>query len=224
MTTKKLLLSLSVGFAVTYGFTIQANALNLDRGLASSFALNTYKHSLVLASADADGQKAKDMIEQMGDKAISFLSDGTMSMDQKEKEFRKLLRSSFDMETIGRFALGRNWKAASDAQKKEYQKLFENLVVEVYSARFNDYNGQKFEVASFQNTGDKDITVTSYIVPDTGSKVQVDWRVRNRNGQYKIVDVIIEGVSMAVTQRSDFSSVIQRGGGDVEVLLAHLRK
>ena len=72
--------------------------------------------------------------------------------------------------------------------------------------------------------GKNDVLVTSYIVPDAGSKVQVDWRVRNKNGSYQIIDVIIEGVSMTMTQRSDFSSVIQRGGGDFEVLLAHLRK
>ena len=128
------------------------------------------------------------------------------------------------MSTIGRFALGKNWKSATSAQQKEYSKLFEDLIVRVYSARFNDYKGEAFNVASTQEAGKNDVLVTSYIVPDAGSKVQVDWRVRNKNGSYQIIDVIIEGVSMTMTQRSDFSSVIQRGGGDFEVLLAHLRK
>lgn len=178
----------------------------------------------ITVSTPTDGAAARDMIDKMGEKAISFLSDDSLSQDQKEDRFRELLRAHFDMPTIGRFALGNNWKNANPEQQKEYQKLFEALVVEVYAARFNDYQGQKFEVSSFRDTGKQDVVVTSYIVPDTGSKVQVDWRVRNRNGQYKIVDVIIEGVSMTVTQRSDFSSVIQRGGGNIEVLLDHLRK
>ena len=98
------------------------------------------------------------------------------------------------------------------------------MIVRVYSSRLNEYNGEGFEVKSFRDTGKNDILVTSYIVPNGGSKVQVDWRVREKNGSMKIIDVIIEGVSMSLTQRSDFSSVIQRGGGDVDVLIQHLKK
>ena len=66
--------------------------------------------------------------------------------------------------------------------------------------------------------------MNSSIIPNGGSKIKVDWRVREKNGQMKVIDVVIEGVSMALTQRSDFSSVIQRGGGKIDVLLEHLRK
>lgn len=173
------------------------------------------------ASQQAD---AKAFVSSMGDKAIEFLSNSSLSQSQKEKEFQKLLTRNFDMATIGRFALGKNWRSATTAQQKEYLKLFEDLVVRVYASRFNEYKGEGFNVASAKPSGKKDVLVTSYIVPNGGSKVQVDWRVRNKNGQNKIIDVIIEGVSMSLTQRSDFSSVIQRGGGDFEVLLAHLRK
>ena len=72
--------------------------------------------------------------------------------------------------------------------------------------------------------GDKDTLVTSYIVASTGGdKFQVDWRVRNKGGSYKVVDIVVEGVSMSQTQRADFASVIQRGGGGIEPLLVHLR-
>ena len=98
------------------------------------------------------------------------------------------------------------------------------MIVSLYSSRFGAYNGEKFDVSGFRGDGKKDILVTSFIVPDDGSKVKVDWRIREKNGQMKIIDVIIEGVSMSLTQRSDFSSVIQRGGGKVEALLKHLRK
>lgn len=195
----------------------QVRAFNLDgntKPVAHKF----------LISAQTDGVKAKQTIEKMGQEAISFLSNASLSQSQKEEEFRKLLNRNFDMDTIGRFALGRNWKVANKAQKNEYLRLFEDLVVRVYASRFNDYKGEDFNVVSYKDTGKKDVTVTSYIVPNSGSKVQVDWRVRNKNGRYKVIDVVIEGVSMSLTQRSDFSSVIQRGGGNVEVLLAHLRK
>ncbi len=171
-----------------------------------------------------DGQKAQSFIDNMGMTAIAFLSNKSLSQSQKENEFRNLLKDSFDMKTIGRFAMGRYWKGASVSQKKEYLKLFEKMIVEVYTARFNDYKGQKLDVISSRPDGSKDYLVNSNIVPNSGSKIKVDWRVRNTNGEYKIIDVIIEGVSMSLTQRSDFSSVIQRGGGNVEILLSHLRK
>lgn len=168
--------------------------------------------------------KAESFIMQMGDKAVGFLSDSSMTPEQKKKQFQKLLEDHFDMETLGKFALGSHWRTASAAEQKEYLKLFEALIVDVYSKRFDDYQGQTFEVKTSQPIGKKDSLVRSEIVPTSGSKVKVDWRVRNNNGTLQIIDVVIEGVSMSLTQRSDFSSVIQRGGGNVEALLEHLRK
>jgi phospholipid transport system substrate-binding protein len=174
-------------------------------------------------ATDKMGAGAQKFIDSMGKDAIGFLADATLDMNEKEAEFRKLLRRSFDMRTIGRFALGRYWNTATPDQQREYSKLFEDMVVDVYSQRFNDYQGQSFDVSESRRDGDKDTLVKSFIVPDTGSKISVDWRVRYKDGAYKIVDVIIEGVSMSVTQRSDFSSVIQRGGGSIQPLLVHLR-
>ncbi len=174
----------------------------------------------VAVSPAAEG--AKNFIASMGDRGINFLGNASMSQDAKKAEFRQLLNDSFDMNTIGRFSLGTYWKAASPAQQQEYLRLFNNMIVKVYSKRFSDYKGQKFDVRSARPEG-KDSIVTSFIVPNDGPQVQVDWRVRNKGGSYKVVDIIVEGVSMSQTQRSDFASVIQRGGGKVDVLLQHLR-
>ena len=165
---------------------------------------------------------AENFIDSVGQRATGFLGAEDMSQAQKEKAFRKLLKDSFDMQTIGRFSLGRYWNTSSDAQKKEYLKLFEDMVVDVYAQRFGDYQGQQLAVVRSRPEGKADTVVVSNILDDNGNKFSVDWRVRYKKGRYKIVDVVIEGVSMSVTQRSDFSSVIQRGGGDVAVLLAHL--
>lgn len=169
------------------------------------------------------GTGAQAFIDSIGSRAIGFLGDEAKSMEQKKESFRALLRDSYDMKTIGRFALGRYWRVATPEQRKEYDQLFERMIINVYSQRFTDYQGQKFETRSFRMDGENDAIVTSFIVPDDGPEVQVDWRVRYKDKRYMVVDVIVEGVSMSVTQRSDFSSVIQRGGGDVQVLLTHLR-
>ncbi len=176
------------------------------------------------SQAGATERGAFDFVKSMTDRGLKFLADTNASKAQKTADFRKLLDESFDLETIGRFALGRYWNAATDTQKKDYLKLFKTMVVDVYSNRFEEYKGQKIEVRSFRSIGNQDTLVSSFMIPPNGGEeVQVDWRVRNKGGSYKIVDVLVAGVSMSVTQRSEFSSVIQRGGGNVDALIAQLK-
>jgi len=210
--------AVSVLSVLTVSPTVQA-------GMAHVFtAEEVSSSSIYQVATDAKGQKAQDFINSMGKDAIAFLGDTSLSNARKQEKFRTLLQSSFDMAGIGRFALGRHWRSATAEQQAEYQKLFEKMIVDVYSSRFGDYNGEKFFIDGSRADGKKDILVNSSIVPNGGSKIKVDWRVREKNGQMKVIDVVIEGVSMALTQRSDFSSVIQRGGGKIDVLLDHLRK
>ncbi|GJL85570.1 MAG: hypothetical protein DHS20C02_13450 [Micavibrio sp.] len=198
----------------------------LARKFAVPFVLLVLLGSFCTTNVQAGDKTAgaEAFVDSMAQRAIDFLGDESITHDQRQAKFKKLLKSSFDMKTIGRFALGRYWRTSNDAQRKEYLKLFENMVVEVYSSRFGEYKGQTVEVRSSRADGETDFIVTSYVLPvGSGSEIQVDWRVRHKGGQYKIIDVIVAGVSMSVTQRSDFASVIQRGGGEVNVLLAHLR-
>ncbi len=178
--------------------------------------------SVQLKNEEASG--ARNFVANMGDRAIGFLSDASLTFDQRKEEFRKLLEDSFDMETIGRFVAGSNWRKAYPKQREIYQNLFSKMIVNVYAKRLGDYKGEKFDVRSFRSEGKKDVLVTSYIMPKGNPEVRVDWRVRYKDGRYQVVDVIVEGVSMAITQRSDFSSVIQRGGGNFQVLLDHMGK
>ncbi|PCI55612.1 MAG: toluene tolerance protein [Alphaproteobacteria bacterium] len=163
-------------------------------------------------------------VSKLAQKGIGILENDSVPKEQRDKNFRKLLHNNFDMKTIARFSLGRYWKVSSKAERKEYLILFENMIINVYSKRFSDYNGQVVKVSTARLTGKADALVSSSIVPENGPKIDVDWRVRKKkNGKFKVIDIIVEGVSMSLTQRSDFASVIQRGGGKVEVLLAHLR-
>lgn len=167
--------------------------------------------------------KSQAFIEDVTSRGIGFLENSELSEEDRVKEFENILTHNFDMKTIARFALGRYWRTSTPAQKKEYLKLFEDMVVNVYSRRFSDYNGGKIEVISARPQGKADAIVSSRIIPNRGSAIKVDWRVRSKKGSLKIIDIMVEGVSMTLTQRSDFASVIQRGGGNIDVLLAHLR-
>lgn len=176
------------------------------------------------SSSDEVLKGATSFINKVSERGLAFLSDKNLSQEQRKKEFRKLLQDSFDLQTIGKFALGRYWRTASPEQRKEYLKLFEDMVIDTYAKRFEEYQGQQIKVGKASPVGSKgDSLVHSAIVSAGAPEVSVEWRVRNEGNTYRVIDVLVEGVSMSVTQRSEFSAIIQRGGGNIESLLQKLR-
>jgi phospholipid transport system substrate-binding protein len=217
-------LSLNI-LACTVAFSSALMVSASPAGAVSVLPQSGYVPAFHAISAIKDREKgAEAFVGSMAKRALDFLGNTQQTQAQKTESFRKLLEDNFDMETIGRFTLGTYWRTATPAQRTEYQRLFRKRVVEIYSQRFSEYKGQKFETAGARPEGDTDSVVRSFIIPqDGGPRVLVEWRVRHRDGRYRIVDVLVEGVSMSVTQRSDFASIIQRGGGDIQVLLDHLK-
>jgi phospholipid transport system substrate-binding protein len=162
-------------------------------------------------------------IDKLGADVVSLLSDKAMPDAKRREGFGKLLTNNFDLKTIGRFVLGRHWRDATPAQQKEYQSLFEKMVVGVYTQRFSDYSGQQLAVLGSYPVGgsSKDVFVKSEIRQTDGPPLAVEWRIRDHAGKYKIIDAVVEGVSMSVTQRSDFDAVIAAGG--IDGLIADLK-
>lgn len=211
---------LSFGVLATLAFTPACQASSAQTPAATPDAA-----AQIAVKPDDSSKPALDFVRSTAEKGLTFLSNPESTQDQKKKEFRKLLDNSFDLNVIGRFALGKYWNSATPAQQNQYLDLFRKMVVEVYARRFGDYKGQKFEVKSARSIGKTDSLVSSQIIQVNGSEpITVDWRVRKTGDSYKVVDVLVAGVSMSVTQRSDFSSVIQRGGGNVDVLIAYLKE
>ena len=101
--------------------------------------------------------------------------------------------------------------------------LFEDMIVKTYTTRFEDYSGQTLKVTGSEPSGATDYIVASQVIQKDGPPVNLQWRIRKKDSGLRVVDVIVEGVSMSVTQRSDFASVIQGGGGSVNALISHLR-
>ena len=180
--------------------------------------------SMVVQVSDAQTVAALNFVTKATQEGMSFLQDASLSKAQRKAKFKALLNRNFDLNTIGRFALGPNWRNATPAEQQQYLKLFNTMVVEVYNNRFDEYKGEKLQVQGVQALSGTDSLVTSYIIPvDGGQKVRIDWRVRNKGGSQRVVEVSVEGVSMSVTQRSEFASIIQQGGGKVSHLIDHLR-
>lgn len=178
----------------------------------------------VLAQAKSLEDRSTEFVEKLSQKAITLLSDEKISNEVRRDRFREILGGNFDTFRIGRFVMGPYWKEASAAQKKEYKKLFEQFLVETYVDRFENYSGQGLKVVGARQQGDKYVLVSTLVHdPESNAMVKVDWRVMGPN-KLMIVDVIIEGVSMSLAQRSEFTSVIQREGGKVDALLAMLKE
>ncbi|MEQ8195783.1 MAG: ABC transporter substrate-binding protein [Rhodospirillales bacterium] len=170
-------------------------------------------------------QGAKRFIESLADEALQSLTVKDKPRDERAEKFRRLLHDYFAYRTIGAWVLGRYWRKATEAEKKEYFVLFEQLLVETYVDRFAQYPGASLQVVQTTNSGDRDVIVSTLLNRSDGQvPVKVDWRLRAREGKYKIIDLMVEGLSMGLTQRSDFASVIRQNGGTVEGLLSELRK
>lgn len=162
-------------------------------------------------------------IEDIGRAAISSLTERKLSEQERQERFRKIFRRAFDIRTIARFTLGRYWRIASKPEREEYVGLFEDFIVQAYAHRFKDYNGESFKVVKVHQINDRDTLVLSQLHRPQGPPIQIHWRVR-ASGELKIVDVVVEGISMGITQRAEFASVIRNRGGKVAGLLTALRE
>jgi len=175
-------------------------------------------------AADSAGRAGR-FIESLADKAIAALTTATVPREERVSRFRDLLNEHFAVKTIGRWVLGRNWNQATEAEQKEYLSLFEDLIVSTYVDRFMAYSGETLTVVKTMPATDQDLLVDTEITnPKGGKPIEVSWRVREMDGLFKIVDVIVASVSMGQTQRAEFASVIRRNGGTVEGLLSKLRE
>jgi len=174
-------------------------------------------------SAPAAAQNPVGFIRSTGQEAIDSLTAKNLSDKERANRFRIILRRTFDVRVIARFTLGRYWHRATKEQQKEYVHLFEDFIVQAYAARFKDYSGENFQVGPMRAINEKEQLVQSEIILSDGRKIPVHWRVRG-NGEYRIVDVLVEGVSMAITQRDEFSAIINQNGGKIDGLLVALRK
>ncbi len=186
---------------------------------------NSETDATAALNAGQQQEDTRSFIQNLGDKAIAILADKTAKPDDRDQTFRALMQRSFDLPTIARFVIGRNaWNGATQPEKDEYLDLFEKLVIHIYSDRFAMYSGEIFKVIDDHPEGERDTIVTSHVQrPDSTQPIIVDWRVRNFDGRLAIIDVIVEGISMSVTQRQEYSSVLQRNENNIEPLLKLMR-
>jgi len=171
-------------------------------------------------------EEATVFIETLAEDAVRALTVGTVPRAERIARFRVLFNDHFAVEAIGKWVLGRHWRRTEPQQREQYIELFEDYVVASFVDRFAAYTGEKLHVTKAITENGVSTAVYSEIRLSGGgaTPVRVNWRIDGVVGDFKIVDLVVEGVSMSTTLRSDFGSIIRREGGKVAGLLAVLRK
>lgn len=175
----------------------------------------------VAAAVSPDAAQA--LIHTVGTEVLAVLRNPDLDADQKFTRLVALLDGPIDLDLIGRLILGRHWRTASEAQQEEYLRLFRAFALDNLASKLHVYDGQDFEIVGAKAVSDRDAVVSTRVISHDRPPLRVDWRIREgRDGNLVAIDVIVEGVSLIITQRSEFSSVIERQG--MAGLLAELRQ
>jgi len=163
-----------------------------------------------LTSADAE-----EFMSAIGENVIQLLTNNSISDQERANQFREILESKFNVPAIGKFVLGRYWKQATDEEKERFLELFKETTVSSYATRFKEYTSERLDILGSRQEPDGGVTVFTQIVRPKASPIPIDWKIFEKDGDVRIYDVILEGISMGITQRSEYASVIQKGGGQI---------
>ena len=189
-----------------------------------------FKFSLILILFSAFTAKSfalepKDFVQSVVDEASSILSKN-FTKEQKIEKLQSIAKETVDIKGIGYYSLGAHRKGLSDDEKKEYLDIFEKYFLKSFSSRLAEYTDPKISVDSQKKLNEK-YTMVSSVLLSTKDKpeVKIDWRIVTKDpSKPLIIDVVIEGVSLAKVQKEEFNSIIQSNDGDINALIASLKE
>jgi phospholipid transport system substrate-binding protein len=199
----------------------------LTRSLFAHAALALAIWLMPAAASALDTKQAADFLASLQERAASQLGDTSVSETEKEQRFRKLFNENFDVPAIGRFVIGRYWRGASQDDQDSFLKVFEDAMVQRFLPLLAENSSKNFQIGSVSrdNSNDSMALIDSRIDRAEGEPYRVSWRIReNDSGDFKILDIVAEGVSMAITLRSEYGSVLKSNGGQLPPLTDALRR
>ena len=187
--------------------------------LASAFMLTSFP---VCAAVDAG--KAESFVKKITKEGIEEIIDSNVSQSEKDKRFEKLFNNALDLNFIGQFVLGRYWRTSTPEQKKGFINAYRELNIKTWSKRFDEFKGKKFvfKGTSPSNSANQ-IFVNSLVPMDQGEPAKVVWRVKQTGDKFKIVDIIIENVSLAITARNEYTAFIKNSPSGIDGLIKDLK-
>jgi phospholipid transport system substrate-binding protein len=172
----------------------------------------------------AQGVAAGAFLESLTQDVFAKLTDPSLSQTEKERDLRSLFRQNFDVPAISRFVLGKHWRKASTAERQDFVDAFEEMNSRQFLAMVGKFSEEMFSVVKVQQDAAKPSLslVSTKIVQSEGEPISAVWRIRNNDGHYKILDIVVEGVSMAITLRHEYGTVVKTDG--VDGLIAIMRE
>ena len=168
----------------------------------------------------------KIFIQELVDDAIKTLSDTSLTIEEKHKFIEKVAKENVDIYGLSLYTLGKIRKDIDSEILSEYQNLFENYFLKSLTSRLSDYSSQKFEVIDSDQKNANYTIVNSKIVESKKSpEIKIDWRVYTKNPQKPLIrDLIVEGLSLARTQKEEFASILNSNNNDINALLMKLNE
>ena len=168
----------------------------------------------------------KDFVNELVADAITKLADKNLNKDQKIIFVEKVALENVDIKALSLYTLGELRKSSNEEDILNYQKSFEKYFLKSLTSRLTDYSSSKFEISGEDKKSSNYTIVNSIIIPtDGGPELKVDWRVYTKNPDKPLIrDLIVEGLSLARTQKEEFASILNSSNGDIKVLFDSLKK
>lgn len=160
-------------------------------------------------------------LQDLTDDIISNVLTGDKTEQERLDNFKIAFQKALDLKAIGQFVLGRFWKAADKADQQQFLTVFMDFVSETWAKQFSAYTGQKINFTSVRSAEGNQLYVDSVI--DGKSPTEVVWRLRQKGDEFKIIDIIVEGVSMAMSYRNEYATFLQQNGGNLKTLIKELQ-
>tara|TARA_Y100001935_G_C17189260_1_gene449197 strand:+ start:297 stop:887 length:591 start_codon:yes stop_codon:yes gene_type:complete len=164
-------------------------------------------------------------VQSTVNRASKILSDD-ISKDQKIEELKKIAKDTVDINGIGFYTLGAARKSLNDTQKKQYSILFEKYFLKSFSSRLAEYTNPEIDVVGKDKLSEKYTIVNSLLkATDQRPEIKIDWRIYTKNPDMPLIrDLIIEGLSLARTQKEEFASILNSNNGDINILFKTLEE
>ena len=179
---------------------------------------------LFQSSLIAYSSNPKDFINELVADAITKLADKNLNKEQKIIFVEKVAQENVDIKALGLYTLGELRKSSNEEDILKYQKSFEKYFLKSLTSRLTDYSSSKFEISGEDKKSSNYTIVNSKIIPtDGGPELKVDWRVYTKNPDKPLIrDLIVEGLSLARTQKEEFGSILSSNNNDIKILIEKL--
>ena len=168
----------------------------------------------------------KDFVNELVNDAISKLGDINLNKDQKSTFIEKVALENVDINALGLYTLGELRKSSNKNDILNYQKSFEKYFLKSLTSRLTDYSSSEFEILGDDKKSPNYTIVNSKITPDDGgAEIKIDWRIYTKNPDKPLIrDLIVEGLSLARTQKEEFASILSSNNNDIQILIEKLNE